>query len=58
MNREVGFSTVASVGTMEEVNVAGDCGVGWGKHLRFQISVDLTKPLESKDPQFETCLCR
>lgn len=45
MNRGVGLKIGASLGTVIDVDVAGD-GVGWGRCLRIQVNLDVTKPLE------------
>jgi hypothetical protein len=45
MNRGVGVKIGASLGTVEDVDVAGD-GAGWGRCLRLRVVINLGKPLE------------
>ncbi|GLT77767.1 hypothetical protein SLA2020_493250 [Shorea laevis] len=45
MNREVGRKVGSTLGDVLDVDVAGD-GIGWGRCLRVQINIDVTKPLE------------
>ncbi|XP_062151811.1 uncharacterized protein LOC133860170 [Alnus glutinosa] len=45
MNKEVGIRIGDSLGKVAEVDVTGD-GIGWGRCLRIQSFLDLTKPLE------------
>jgi len=45
MNRAVGNQIRGSLGSVLEVDVTGD-GVGWGRFLRIQVVIDLTKPLD------------
>lgn len=44
MGKEIGYQIGASVGEVEDVDVAED-GVGWGEYLRVRILLDLSKPL-------------
>jgi hypothetical protein len=45
MNRSVGVKIGASLGTVEDVDVAGD-GAGWGSCLRLRVVINLGKPME------------
>ena len=45
MNKSVGTKIGSSMGTLEEINVAGD-GMGWGTYLRLRVILDITKPLD------------
>jgi hypothetical protein len=45
MNKGVGSEIRESLGTLEDVDVAGDEG-GWGRSLRLRVCIDLHKPLE------------
>jgi hypothetical protein len=45
MNKVVGTKIGQSMGTLEDVDVAGD-GVGWGQCLQLRVDMDLQKPLE------------
>jgi hypothetical protein len=45
MTKSIGAKIGASLGVLEDVDVAGD-GVGWGRCLRLRVSIDLSKPLE------------
>ena len=45
MTKGIGSKIGASLGELEEVDVAGD-GLGWSRCLRIRVSIDLSKPLE------------
>ena len=45
MKRGVGAKIGESLGTLEDVDVAGDSG-GWGRCLRLRVNIDLQRPLE------------
>lgn len=45
MNKGVGTKIGESLGTLEDVDVAGDGG-GWGRCLRIRVNIDLHNPLE------------
>jgi hypothetical protein len=45
MTKVVGEKIGASLGVLEDVDVAGD-GVGWGRCLRIRVIIDLSNPLE------------
>jgi hypothetical protein len=45
MTKRIGAKIWASLGVLEDVDVAGD-GVGWGYCLRIRVSIDLSKPLK------------
>jgi hypothetical protein len=45
MNKSVGSKIGASLGKLEDVDIAGD-GVGWGRYLRLRVTIDLSKPLD------------
>jgi hypothetical protein len=45
MTKSIGAKIGASLGVLEDVDVAGD-GVGWGRCLRLRVTIDLSKPLE------------
>jgi hypothetical protein len=45
MTKGIGSKIGASLGELEDVDVAGD-GVGWGRCLRIRVSIDLSKLLE------------
>jgi hypothetical protein len=45
MTKSVGEKIANSLGTLEEVDVAGS-GVGWGRCLRLRVVIDISKPLE------------
>lgn len=45
MTRGIGSNIGASLGDLEDVDVAGD-GAGWGRCLRIRVTIDLSNPLE------------
>lgn len=45
MTKAVGVKIGESLGVLEDVDNAGD-GAGWGRCLRIQVVIDLSKPLE------------
>lgn len=45
MNRRIGSNIGASLGKVEEVEVADD-DVGWGRYLRLRVVIDLFQPLD------------
>jgi hypothetical protein len=45
MSKMVGIKIGESMGTLEDVDLAGD-GAGWGRCLRIRVCIDLSEPLE------------
>jgi hypothetical protein len=45
MSKTVGIKIGASMGKLEDVDLAGD-GAGWGRCLRLRVNIDLSEPLE------------
>jgi len=48
MNKEMGLWIGGTIGRVDRVDGASD-GIGWGRCLRIQIFLDLTKPLSEVD---------
>jgi hypothetical protein len=45
MTKGIGVKIGESMGRLMEIDLAGD-GAGWGRCLRIQVEIDLSKPLE------------